>query len=286
MLPMQVGLIDMTGKVNAETMAAVAAALNIQVTRDLSQYWPINATVAYLPNPQQVPQGVWPVVLVESLPPGEGGFHTTERNQPYAMVAVTPGSDQWMIEASHETIEMLVDPSGNRLQASTAVQIVGNEVQDNEAAGRFEYLVEACDPCEADAYTYAINGIRVSDFITPHFYDPTVTPGTRYSFTGAVQRPRQVLPGGYISWLDPKTSELMQILCVQPNQPPLLKDLGSGASNGLAARENLRVFVENQTLRHVQEHRTPPSDKTRAARSAYRDALAAAAALRARHYKY
>jgi hypothetical protein len=285
MLPVQIGLVDTSGTIAAETMTAAAAAINIQVTRDLPQYWPISATVTSLPSLDQVPQGVWPVAIVKSLPPGEGGFHTTERNQPYALVLATPGSDEWTVDASHETIEMLVDPSGNRLQVSTAIQIVGDDVQDDEKAGRFEYLVEACDPCEADAYTYEINGFRMSDFITPHFYDPAATPGTRYSFTGAIQRPRQILPGGYISWLDQETNELMQIVRVQPGQPPTMKDLGAAAGFGIGARENLRVFVENKTHLSVQKHRTRPSDDTRAARLAYRHTLAAAAEIRARHYR-
>ena len=58
------------------------------------------------------------------------------------------------------------------------------------------------------------------DFITPHFYEPHALPGTRYSFTGALTAPRQILPGGYISWVDPKTSELQQLLYVDPSQPP------------------------------------------------------------------
>ena len=60
---------------------------------------------------------------------------------------------------------MLVDPSGNRLQTSMAIGIVVGQIQD--LPGRYEYLVEACDPCEADAFTYEIDGIRMSDFLTP-----------------------------------------------------------------------------------------------------------------------
>ena len=164
MLQMKVGLTDTTGTIDTQTMAAVAAALNIQVTRDLPQFWPVNATVSYLPDHKKVPQGVWPVQVVRSLPPGEGGYHTTRHNQPYAKVIATPGSDEWTVDASHETIEMLVDPAGNRLQTSTAIAITDNKIGDS--TGQFEYLVEACDPCEADPYTYQIEGVTVSDFLT------------------------------------------------------------------------------------------------------------------------
>jgi hypothetical protein len=278
MLPVKVGLVDTTGTIDAQTMAAAAAALNIQVTRDLPQYWPVSATVSYLPNHRNIPPGYWPVQLVKSLPPGEGGFHMTAHNQPYAKVIATPGSEEWTVDASHETIEMLVDPNGNRIQNSTAIHIAGNNVVDNGGAGQFEFLVEACDPCEADDYTYAINGIRVSDFITPHFYDLQTTPGSRYSFTGAIQRPRQILPGGYISWTDPQTMEIQQILWVDPGQPPQLRNLGRAPGG------SLRLHVENHTHEITRAHnaKTRPQREPELAKA--RKLFEAMGEVRAKHY--
>jgi hypothetical protein len=230
-------------------MVAAAAALNIQVTRDLPQFWNVNASVAYLPNHRKIPQGVWPVQLVKTLPPDEGGFHFTHNNQPYAKVIVTPGSNEWTVDASHETIEMLVDPSGNRLQTSTAIKVVGDKIEDG--VGQFEYLVEACDPCESDACTYQIGGIAVSDFITPHFYEPNVLPGSRYSFTGALKAPRQILQGGYITWTDPQTDEVQQLLFFGK---PKIKNLGR--ANGAS----LRVFVDAKTRSKIPEPKA--SDKS------------------------
>jgi hypothetical protein len=276
MLATKVGLVDTTGTIDTQTMAAAAAALNIQVTRDLPQYWPVNATVSYLPDHRNIPQGYWPVQLVRTLPPGEGGFHMTAHNQPYAKVIATPGSTEWTVDASHETIEMLVDPNGNKLQTSTSIEIAGREIRDGNA--RFEYLVEACDPCEADPYTYQIDGIRVSDFITPHFYDLQLTQGARYSFTGAIQRPRQILPGGYISWTNPETLELQQILWVDPNGPPELRNLGRAPGG------SLRLHVEQKTHGLVREKRAKPTTEVQAARTAYRDKLVVAGQARAKHY--
>jgi hypothetical protein len=45
---MQVGLVDTTGSIDPELVQAAAAALNIQVTRDLPQFWNVQATVQYL----------------------------------------------------------------------------------------------------------------------------------------------------------------------------------------------------------------------------------------------
>lgn len=243
----QVGLVDKTGKLDTKLVEAAAAALNVQVMRDLTQFWNVQATVRYLSDPHRIPVGVWPVFLVAKLPPNEGGVHLDKKNQPYSLVIGTPGSSDWTIDASHETLEMLVDPAGNRLQTARAIKIAGKDVQDT--TGQFEYLVEACDPCEANEFAYSIDGIAVSDFITPHFYDPVTTPGTRYSFTGHIERPRQILPGGYISFINPQTDEVQQILFLGPK--PVLRDLGraSGAS--------LRAFVDGKSYELVRGAHKP-----------------------------
>jgi hypothetical protein len=229
----QIGLVDKTGALDPQLVQSAAAALNVQVTRDLPQFWPISATVIYLSDPHKVPSGVWPVQLVATLPAGEGGFHLNKHNQPYAKVLARPAGEGWTVAASHEIIEMLIDPSGNRLQSSRSIEVVGNAIQDGPS--EFEYLVEACDPCEADTYSYSIQGVVVSDFITPHFYDPQQTAGTRYSYTGALAAPRQILPGGYISWIDPQSEEWQQLQFLDPNAPPSIKNLG--AASGKSLRE-------------------------------------------------
>jgi len=62
-----------------------------------------------------------------------------------------------------------------------------------------QFLVEACDPSEATEFAYTANGILVSDFYSVRFFDPVAARGVRYSFTGAIRRPREVIRGGYLS---------------------------------------------------------------------------------------
>jgi len=234
---LHIGLVDATGYVNPELVQAAAMALNIQVLRDLPQFWDVQATVMYLPDPQRIPVGVWPVLLVASLPPGEGGFHLDQQNQPYAKVLANPANDSWTIAASHEILEMLVDPYGNRLQPARSIQVIGGRIEDGP--GEFDYLVEICDPCEHDLFAYGIRGIAVSDFITPRYYDPMTSLGVRYSFTGSIQAPRQVLPGGYISWIDPFCDELHQLQFVDTTLPPHVVRLGG--PNNRSLREGVHA---------------------------------------------
>jgi hypothetical protein len=259
----QIGLVDTTGELDPDLVEAAAAAINLQVMRDLPQFWNVQATVRYLAKATKLPAGVWPVRLVKTLPPGEGGFHLDRHNQPYAKVIATPDDDSWTIDASHETIEMLIDPAGNRMQSSKAIEIVGGKIQDG--TGQFDYLVEGCDPCEANNYGYTINGVVVSDFITPRFYDPVVTQGTRYSFTGAVTAPRQILPGGYISFVNLETDEWQQILFVDPSTPPQLVTLGP------AAGASLREWIDNEMAKAKTHAKQEHTIRNRAPKLAKRD---------------
>lgn len=254
----QVGIADTTGRISVDLVHAAAIALNLQVTRDLPQFWPVSATVTYLPTPHKIPAGIWPVLLVEKLPPGEGGFHADKHKQPYSKVIASPDDNTWTIDASHEILEMLVDPYGNRMQSSVAIEIDGNTIKDG--TGQFGYLVEACDPCEDNSYAYTVNGIAVSDFITPHFYDPMVTSGTRYSFADNIKAPRQILPGGYISFVDPIKDEWEQILWVDPSKPPELNVLGPAPAD-----KSLREWIDGlePSLKATRGSRKTKSSRTR-----------------------
>ncbi len=154
-------------------------------------------------QPDSINPGVWPIFIVDNLPDGEAGVHLTDHLQPYALVLA---GDTWSLSASHECLEMLVDPSGNWLISSSAVQVVNGEIQDL-GSEKYEYLVEVADPSEDPSNAYMVNDVLVSDFYTPRYFDPVaVASGVRYSFSGKITRPRQVLPGGYLSWVNPQTA--------------------------------------------------------------------------------
>jgi hypothetical protein len=197
----QVALVTEVPDIPIRDLTRVAAAVQKQVTRDFGPIWDVEATVSVFNNLDDVPVGTWPVIIEKDIgeDPGVGGFHTTrDTGQPYALVLYEDG---WEMTVSHETLEMLADPSGNRLQAADSVA---------PGQGRVNYLVEACDPCEAPDCGYQVNGITLSDFYTPHFFDPVQSPGVRYDFTGKIQKPLEVVRGGYLSWVDPISGQVFQ----------------------------------------------------------------------------
>lgn len=199
MLPVNLALVSLVKGHDPGDVSRVAAALQRQATRDFAPIWNVHATVDAFPRLEDVPVGYWPMIVATDINrPGAAGIHEDQNGQPFALIEM---SDSWSLTTSHEMLEMLADPFGKRI-------IPGQSPKRGQ--GRVEFLVEVCDPCEADQFAYTVNDILVSDFYTPHYFDPTASACTRYSFTGALTQPRQVLRGGYLSWHDPVSNHWWQ----------------------------------------------------------------------------
>jgi hypothetical protein len=199
MLTQHIALIDQSKSLHAAELAQAAAALQKQATRDLGPIWGVRATVDTFPTINKMPVGYWPIIITERIDdPNAAGYHADKHHQPYAMVQLENG---WATTCSHELCEMLVDPFGNRLVASDSIK---------KGQGRVKYLIEVCDPSEGAEFGYSVNGVLLSDFYTPHYFDPISSPATRYSFTGALTKPREVKKGGYLSWYDPQSNSWFQ----------------------------------------------------------------------------
>ncbi|MGE5147005.1 MAG: phospholipase D-like domain-containing protein, partial [Candidatus Eiseniibacteriota bacterium] len=253
MTPRRIGLASRVGSVTVADLARVAAAINLQVSRDFQPIWQISAVISALPDPDSVPPGVWPIFLVDDTGyDGADGLHLTKVNQPFALVRVGPA---WSLTVAHETLEMLVDPSGNKLQTSTAIEIVNGAVRD--VPGRkVDYLVEVADPSEDSENAYFIDDVLVCDFYTPNFFDPVPAGGVRYSFSGKLSRPRQILKNGYISWHDPLDGHMHQLRYFDA---PEIVALGHPSTSN---RGSLRGFVDSVTPPPIA---LSQSDITRAA---------------------
>jgi hypothetical protein len=193
---------------------------------------------------EDVPTDYWPIIVTH-VQQG-GGFHETKDGQPYALVDF---DDQWSLTASHECLEMLADPFGRRLRAAN---LLDQAVTLGEAPSRVNYLVEICDPSESGQFSYQVNGVVVSDFYTPEFFDPVKAAGVRYSFKGSIDAPLKVLTGGYISWHNLESDDWMQ-LRMFPDEfssdvPHVLNLSKQTNFNKLRAKMSLRAAVDRVTV--------------------------------------
>ena len=203
-LPIQLALVPDGVPIDPSDVARVAAALAKQVQRDFAPIWNVDATVDAFTKLEDVPIDYWPMIVMRQVQ-GAAGFHEDKNGQPFAVIEF--GSD-WSLTASHECLEMLADPWGRRMRAGN---VLDQAVQLGVKPGRVRYLVEVCDPSESGQFGYQVNGILVSDFYTPSFFNPVKSSGVRYSFTGAIDSPRKVLEDGYISWQEPKSRDWFQV---------------------------------------------------------------------------
>jgi hypothetical protein len=229
MLTINLALVSEIERHDPSDVSRVGAALQRQATRDFAPLWNVRATVDAFPALEDVPIGYWPMMIVPNVQ-GAAGIHLDQDGQPFALIEM---SDSWSLTASHEMLEMLADPFGNRLVAGRSLK---------SGQGRVEYLVEVCDPSEAAQFGYTVNDILVSDFYTPRFFDPAKDTQVRYSFTGAITKPRQVLRGGYISWHHPVTNHWWQQRWFGARKE--IVDLGEF---DVARHESLRTWIDGQT---------------------------------------
>ncbi len=234
MLIRQVALVpddNIGGQLAPSIVAKAAAALQKQATRDFGPIWDVAATVDAFPSLNDVPLGYWPIIVGQEGQ-GGGGVHLDRDNQPFALVDFTP---DWSVTASHECLEMLADPFGNRL--------IAGDGPDPARPGRVEFLVEVCDPCEVPDLGYTVNGVPVSDFYTPLYFEPPQPAAAkRYDFMGNITAPRQVLRGGYLSWREADGNWFQeQFFGAQPEFPPTLGHFDKSAGS-------LRAWIDSHTL--------------------------------------
>jgi len=244
-LTRHVALVSKSKAIDNAQVTAVAAALNKQVVRDFGPLWNVTATVDPFETLQQVPVDYWPVIVLDKLnDPNAGGYHETKHGEPFSVVLAS----DFPIAAGHETLEMLADPFGSRTIAGSPPPKAPAPVN---GFTRVVYLVEVCDPCEDEKFSYSVNGVPVSDFITPNFYDPVTSSGVRYSFTGAVKHPHQVLEGGYISFSDPATGRWYQIF-VQDGKE-IVQELPANDLRSMPIREATDAAARKFRMKHPRE---------------------------------
>ena len=243
-----VAIISLTSDISMRNVLQAAAAVQKQITRDFVPFWGLQATVDVFEDLESVPSDYYPVVLfgdpdelVGRLEFAVGreyaeqliddferdqmaGLHLNAfTRQPFALVEV---NDAWSVVLSHEVLELIADPYGNRLVAAA---------KPGDPDRRVKYLLEICDPCQT--MWYPVNGVPVADFYTQRYFDPVDVEQTRFSFTGALEGPLQILPGGYLSWIDPADSGLYRLDAGQ-REPELIADLSTpGHQHGAAAHD-------------------------------------------------
>ena len=150
---------------------------------------PVWGTPARLARTTGFRKGAWALVFLDTADQANAlAYHElTPDGLPLSKVFLKTIADagaSLSVAASHELVEMLVDPAINLLSLGP----------DPKAA----YAYESADPVEDDALAFKVNGFKMTDFVYPSYFELFHKPNsTKFDYRGKVKRPFQILRGGY-----------------------------------------------------------------------------------------
>ncbi len=167
---------------DAQVEAAVPA-LQRQVSLDFRAYWDLDCQLILLPKNDALTSGWWQISVVDN--PDQAGAlgyheltsHGTPLGKVFAGLDIQCGGS-WTVTLSHELLEMLAAPWINWCAQGSDGKV---------------YALEVCDAVEADELGYQIDGVLVSDFITPAWFEPTQA--DRVDFKQRISKPLQLAAG-------------------------------------------------------------------------------------------
>jgi hypothetical protein len=187
----KISIVNRSTAISDPDVQKITAALQKQLDADWTPVWGLGATLQFVGSKAKAHHDSWWLTVLDDSDQADAlGYHDlTSAGLPlgkaFAKSDVLAGF-QPSVTISHELLEMLADPEIN-LSAQ-----VGDKI----------YAYEVCDPCEADAAGYKIDGVLVSDFVTPAWFQPVPHPGGPYDRQERLKAPLTLLAGGYMQYLD------------------------------------------------------------------------------------
>jgi hypothetical protein len=163
---------------------ALIAAMQEYVTSYVAPVWGTPATLVKTTDFQA---GAWAMVFLDNADqPGALAYHDlTPDGLPVSKVFVKTTLDDNQlvsVSASHELVEMLVDPAINMMTTGPDPQTI--------------YAYESADPVES--LNFQVNGIAMSDFVYPSYFESFRQPDSvQFDYLNQVTQPFQILQGGY-----------------------------------------------------------------------------------------
>lgn len=148
---------------------------------------PVWGTPAKLIKSTDFVTGAWAMVFLDNADqPGALAYHDlTPDGLPEAKVFVETtlqNNDLVSVSASHELVEMLVDPATNLMTTGPDPKLM--------------YAYESADPVEE--LNFPVNGIAMSDYVYPAFFESFRKLGSvQFDQLNQVTQPFQILSGGY-----------------------------------------------------------------------------------------
>ncbi len=163
----EIDVVNASTLVPAQDARRAVRSLKVQVREHFAPVWGTTADVRFVGRADAVRAarpGAWQLVLLDARNASYGYHDLTRDGLPLGKVFLREAlktKTGWTVTASHELLELLVDPDTT----------FGVLVEDRTLGPRF-YSYEVCDPVQDDRFAYAIDGVPVSDFVYPAWFEP------------------------------------------------------------------------------------------------------------------
>jgi hypothetical protein len=160
------------------------AAMQVYVDEYVAPVW---GTPAKLVHTRDFVKGAWAMVFLDSADQKDAlAYHDlTPDGLPESKVFVKTTLDDRQsvsVAASHELVEMLVDPATNLMTTGPDPKTI--------------YAYESADPVEA--LDFDVQGMRMSDFVYPSYFEAFhKARSVQFDYLNKVKKPFQILPDGY-----------------------------------------------------------------------------------------
>lgn len=197
-MTIHIDLIDQGTRGSAYDWQKIAHACQTQVRYDVAQAWGVGNSCTVTVRSKPLARH-WPVyILDDSDVDGALGYHETDPNSPVLPIGkVFVKTDEKYglspsVTLSHEICEIIGDPMAQSAFQATATQW---------------WAIELCDPCEADALGYELEGVMLSDFVLPAWFYGGPGP---YTYRNTIPKARTLAKGGYQAYFDTRTGQWTQ----------------------------------------------------------------------------
>jgi hypothetical protein len=195
-------------RISDATLSTVLNAIQYQITNHFAPAWGYGAQIVQLTANQSIPAGAWPLYFRNDSSDfiGALGVHppVDSTNVPYGVVyydRCIANGNSYTVTLSHEILEMLGNPWARCYS-----------VLPFDDGSAWFIIQENCDACEPDSAGYTTQGVLVSDFLYPAWFDPHTygDSSIRRDYTNSIHNFGDILSGGYHSFYVCPVAELRQ----------------------------------------------------------------------------
>jgi hypothetical protein len=189
----RIAVINESSKISDDEVLKMLPAFNHQWNKDLLPIWGTEAaTFRFVRKGHAPPAGAWWMVFLDDSAQADVlAYHDlTHEGWPIAKVfvaSILSDNGSVSVAATHELCEMAVDPWLNTAYLDSHSVFWAGEI---------------CDPVEDDEYGYKIDGVLVTDFVTPDWFGHQHA-GTQIDFRRHAGKAFEILSGGYAQKFDP-----------------------------------------------------------------------------------